>query len=350
MDQSISDQKRDETPEKECAGGTGVKVRQSDELLHTVGRHASLPEIIWPHTQPSLRSRLLDRLVLLMGRKKWWASAEVVRERARRLSERPASHRPVRLGRNVEVELSSAAGWPLYHVKPTGNSGCQHHVLFFHGGGYVHEMVGTHWRFVGHLVAQANAHCVVPIYPLVPRGIARDVVPAAGRIARQLIETAGARNVTVVGNSAGGGLSLAAAQWLREAGHPQPHALILICPGVDGTLSRCTPADAARDVMQDAPGLIEAFQMYAAGLDATHPFVSPLNGDFDGLAPMLLFNGTHDLFHRDIVALADKAARAGVPVRMHVRNGLPHNYPLLPTPEGHEARGIVARAITGSKD
>jgi acetyl esterase/lipase len=159
------------------------------------------------------------------------------------------------------------------------------------------------------------------------------------------METVGARNVTVVGNSAGGGLSLAAAQWLRDEGHPQPTALVLICPGVDGTLSQCTSADAARDVMQDVPGLIEAFRMYAGHLDVTHPFVSPLNGNFEGLAPMLIFTGTHDLFHSDIVTLANKAARAGVAVEMHVRNGLPHNYPLLPTPEGREARSIITRAV-----
>jgi hypothetical protein len=39
--------------------------------------------------------------------------------------------------------------------------------------------------------------------------------------------------------------------------------------------------------------------------------------------------------------------RAGVPVEMHVRNGLQHNYPLLPTPEGREARGIIARVVAG---
>jgi epsilon-lactone hydrolase len=62
---------------------------------------------------------------------------------------------------------------------------------------------------------------------------------------------------------------------------------------------------------------------------------------------MLIFTGTHDLYHPDIVSLANTAARAGVPVEMHVRNGLPHNYPLLPTPEGREARGIIARAVAG---
>jgi acetyl esterase/lipase len=197
------------------------------------------------------------------------------------------------------------------------------------------------------LVEETNTHCVVPTYPLAPRGTAKEVVPATGRLLHELIETVGAQNVTIVGNSAGGGLSLAAAQWLREAGYPQPNALILICHGVDGTLNRCTQAYATRDVMQDVPGMIEAFRMYAGDLDVIHPFVSPLNGNFDGLAPMLIFTGTHDLYHPDIVTLANKAARAGVPVEMHVRNGLQHNFPLLPTREGREARGIIARAVAG---
>jgi len=42
-----------------------------------------------------------------------------------------------------------------------------------------------------------------------------------------------------------------------------------------------------------------------------------------------------------------KAARTRVPVEMHVRNGLQHNYPLLPTPERREARRIIARAVAG---
>lgn len=88
--------------------------------------------------------------------------------------------------------------------------------------------------------------------------------------------------------------------------------------------------------------MIEVFRMYAGDLDVAHPFVSPLNGNFNGLAPMLIFTGTHDLYHSDIVTLAHKAAGAGVSVEMHVRNGLQHNYPLLPTPEGREARSIIA--------
>jgi epsilon-lactone hydrolase len=305
-----------------------------------------LPKVVWPDVQPSLQSRLMDHLILLTGRRKWWASTTVVQEPARRLALRPAPHRPVGLRRNLKVDLRFAEGWPVYHIEPVGSRSARHHVIFLHGGASVHEIVGSHWKFVSYLVDETNTHFVVPIYRLTPCGAAKEAVPATGRILRELIETVGAQNVTVVGNSAGGGLTLAAAQWLREAGHPQPNALILICPGVNGTLGRGTPAEAPRDVMQDAPGMIEAFRVYAGDLDVPHPF-SPLNANFDGLAPMLIFTGTHDLYHPDIVILANKAARAGVPVEIHVRNGLQHNYPLLPTPEGREARGIIARAVAG---
>jgi len=347
MDQSILGNKGNEMSRKGEPGGTSLRQPQADESVRTSGRNALLPKVVWPDVQPSLRSRLMDQLVLLSGRKKWWASAAVVQGRVRRLALRPAPHHPVRLQRNVKVDLRFAEGWPVYHVEPARPSRTRHHVIFLHGGAYIHEIVGTHWSFIGRLVDETNTHCVVPIYPLAPRGTAKEVVPATGRTLCELIETVGAQNVTVIGNSAGGGLSVAASQWLREAGHPQPNALILICPAVDGTFSQCTKADAAHDVMQDIPGAIEAFRLYAGDLDVTHSFVSPLNGNLEGLAPMLIFSGTHDICHPDIVILADKAARAGVPVEMHVRNGLPHNYPLLPTPEGHEARDIISRALTG---
>lgn len=328
-----------------CNQRTVLNARRADDHRHSDSL-TSIPNVIWPEVQPTLQSRLLDLLLPLTGRKKWWASAAVVQARVQKLALRPAPHHPVGLGRKVKVSLRFTEGWTVYDLEPVRSDGVRHHIVFLHGGAYVHEIVSSHWKFVGYLVDKTNTHCVVPIYPLAPRGTAKEVVPAVGRMLRDLIRAVGAQNVTVVGNSAGGGLSVAAAQWLRDGRHPQPKTLILICPGVDGTLKQCTQADAARDVMQDVPGMIEAFRMYAGDLDVAHPFVSPSNSDFDGLAPMLIFSGTYDLYHPDIISLANKAARAGVPVELHVRNGLQHNYPLLPTPEGREARRFIARKIT----
>jgi acetyl esterase/lipase len=179
MNDLISDKGRDEMPRKASVEGKSLKVQEADEYFRAVGRNA-LPNVVWPDAQPSLQSRLIDRLVLLTGRRKWWASAAAVQQRARRLALRPASHRPVRLRRNVKVDLRFAEGWPVYHIEPARTGSARHHVIFLHGGAYIHEIVGAHWSFIGYLVDETNTHCVVPIYPLAPRGTAKQVVLPLG--------------------------------------------------------------------------------------------------------------------------------------------------------------------------
>jgi acetyl esterase/lipase len=121
---------------------------------------------------------------------------------------------------------------------------------------------------------------------------------------------------------------------------------VLISPGVDASIDRPEHmAIAPRDPLQDIPGIIEAGRLYAGDLDVAHPFVSPLNGDFRGLAPMIIFSGTLDLLYPDSIELAAKARAAGVPVELHLRRDQPHNYAGMPTPEGRQARAIILRAV-----
>jgi acetyl esterase/lipase len=219
-------------------------------------------------------------------------------------------------------------------------------VVFVHGGGFVNEVTRAHWRFVAHLVREAGVRCIVPIYPLVPRVTAKDVVPAMGELLRRLLTDGTPDRLIVLGNSAGAGLALAAAQWLRHCGQRQPAALVLISPGVNAEVDRAEHrCIAARDPVQDIPGMIELARLWAGDLDVSHPLVSPLNGELHEIAPLLVFSGTADLLCPDSVALAAKARAAGVPVELHVRQGQPHNYVGLPTPEGRQARERIVQAL-----
>lgn len=303
-------------------------------------------ELLSDDAGPSWQSRCINGLLRLLPIKKRTASAAVVQEHVRRLALRPASYEPTGLGRGVEVTSKNVAGWPVYYTAPSTNLDVGNYVLFLHGGGYIKEIVRAHWRFIGYLTREARVRCVVPIYPLAPRATAKDVVPAMGDLLRKLLEDAGPAKVTVVGNSAGAGLGLAAAQWLRDTGYRQPNGLVLISPELDASLSRPEQmAIADRDPVQDIPGIREAGRLYAGDLDVAHPYVSPLNGDFRGLAPMIVFSGTLDLLHPDSIALAAKARAAGVPVELHLRKGQPHNYAAMPTPEGRQARELILRAV-----
>lgn len=305
------------------------------------------PGFVPDESAPSWQSRCLNRVLQLLQVKQKLASAEAVRAHVRRLARRPASHRPTGLGEGVDVTMqTSALGWPVYVVTPSQGCTGDDVVVFLHGGGYINEIVRAHWRFVAHLVREARIRCVVPIFPLAPRATAIDLVPGTGELLRALLDDVGAARLTLMGNSAGAGLALAAAQWLRNSGYRQPHRLVLVSPALDATFSRPEQVTiATRDPMLAIPGLVEAGLLYAGDLEVAHPYVSPLNGDFRDLAPILAFAGTRDLLYPDSIELASKARAAGVPIELHLKRDQPHNYPALPTPEGRQAREIIVRAL-----
>ena len=242
--------------------------------------------------------------------------------------------------------MLTPASAAILFVAPAAALSAAHHVVFLHGGGYFEEIARPHWRFVGRLAREVPARCVVPIFPRVPHTCAHELVPAMGRFIGGFIGKVGPECVTIVGNSSGAGLGLAAAQWLRDHGLPQPRALVLVSPWLDVAINGADQAEIAlRDPLQAIPGLIEAGRLYAGTLDITHPYVSPLNGDLRGLAPMTVFTGTRDLLHPNSHRLARAAQRDGVDVALHCAQDLPHNYALLPTPEGAEAREIIVRVV-----
>jgi acetyl esterase/lipase len=304
-------------------------------------------ELLLNDAPPSWQSRCITGFLRILPIKQKLSSAAAVQEQVRRLALHPASYKPTGVGNGVEVTLKEVEGWPVYYTTPSEYPDTGDYVVFLHGGGYINEIVRAHWRFIGFLTRNARVRCIVPIYPLAPGATAKDVVPAMGKLLRQHLLEAGHVKTTIIGNSAGAGLALAAAQWLRDMRYEQPNGLVLISPGLDASISRPEQvAIAADDPIQDIPGVREVGRLYAGELGVTHPFVSPLRGNFQGLAPMLVFSGTYDLHFPDSIDLAKKARTAGVPVELHLRKDQPHNYAAMPTPEGREARAIILRFIT----
>jgi epsilon-lactone hydrolase len=319
----------------------------AQESAMSTGEISAPPDELFSNEPgPSWQSRCLNALFGLLPIKKQTASAAVVREHVHRLAQKPASHAPTGVGRGVQVTLKNVLGWPAYYMSPTACAEADSHVVFLHGGGYVNEIVRAHWRFVAQLTRDAGVRCIVPIYPLAPRATAKVTVPGTGQLLRRFLDEAGSAKVALVGNSAGAGLALAVAQWLRDSGCRQPDRLVLISPGLDFSISRPEQrVIAVHDPINDIPGTVEMGRLYAGELDVAHPYVSPLYGDLRGLAPMLVFSGTRDLLYPDSVDLAARARAAGVPVELHLRQGQPHNYAALPTPEGRAARSIILRAL-----
>ncbi|MFC9294856.1 alpha/beta hydrolase fold domain-containing protein [Streptomyces sp. NPDC057011] len=300
---------------------------------------------------PSLRSRALSAALIAAGRRRRFGSAEAVRTRVAQSARRPASHLPPRsLGRVAEIARTFVGAWPVYDVSPLGSEPtCQ--VLYVHGGGYIGELVRPHWAMIRTLVTQAGARVVVPAYILAPRGTADRTVPVAADLLSGLIEGGGAGGTVLIGDSAGAGLALAAAQRLRDRTGAQPSRIVLISPWLDVTMSHPDQAGIeAADPLLARPGLREAGRLYAGTLAADDPRVSPLHGSFGGLAPLTVFTGTRDVLSTDSRELLRRARAEGTEVEFHEEAGLPHAYPLLPVPEGRAARERIVELVRAAAE
>ncbi len=297
---------------------------------------------------PDIRPAIVHAGVrILMGRTKL-RTAEDTRRDVHATSLRPASFNPPPspLLPGVRLSADRTRGFPVFTIEPdSGRYGKT--VIDFHGGAYVREIVSFHWLFARTITVAASVRLLLPIYPLAPHRTAARTVADAADIVESAISTQGAGNVAVVGDSAGGGIALAAAQELKRRGAPQPSRLILLSPWLDVTMS--DPAQATiekRDILLARGGLKEAGRLYAGDLEVTDWRASPLFGDLTGLAPMSVYTGTHDILVTDSRALTQRARDAGATVDYTEEIGMQHDYALFPLiRQAHTAREDIARIL-----
>jgi acetyl esterase/lipase len=68
---------------------------------------------------------------------------------------------------------------------------------------------------------------------------------------------------------------------------------------------------------------------YGKGYKAKDPRVSPVHADLTGLPPILIQTGGYELFLDENLALARKAAEAGVDITLTVYPAMSHDFALL---------------------
>ena len=222
----------------------------------------------------------------------------------------------------------------------------RHHILYLHGGAYVFDLLDVHWRAVEALVARTGATVTIPLYPLAPRHDARDALGMVHPLYLALAGRYGAENITIAGDSAGGGMTLALAQQIRDAGQARPAGLVMFSPWLD--IAADHPRLIAlerRDPMLAAPGAQMAGRWYARDLSLQDPRVSPLYGTLSGLPPMLLFTGTRDMLNADAHRLREKAEGEGADLLFREYDGLFHVWICLPVPEAGQALDEAAAFI-----
>jgi acetyl esterase/lipase/acyl-coenzyme A synthetase/AMP-(fatty) acid ligase len=208
------------------------------------------------------------------------------------------------------------AGGPAGEWVVVQSSPAQTVVVYFHGGGYSLGSSRSHRHLAASIGRAANAAVLSVDYRRAPEFAFPAAVEDAAAAARWLIER-GDAPVVLAGDSAGGGLVVAAMLALRDGGHPLPTAGVCLSPWVDLT---CTAAAhkalAERDPLLSSSELKQMARSYLRDADPRHPLASPVFAKLAGLPPLLIQVGTEEILLDDARSLASAARREEVEVTL----------------------------------
>ena len=160
----------------------------------------------------------------------------------------------------------------------------------------------------------------------------------------------GARDVILVGDSAGGNLALALSHRLKKAGRLLPRGIVLLSPWTDMTSSgRSHRTKEGIDPVLHAAYLQEMTENYLGkNYDEAllhDPMVSPLFGDFEGFPPTYIQVGDQEVLQSDSVLLYKRMNQAGVNVTLDVFKDMWHVFQMSPFKTAAEAMDKNAEFI-----
>ncbi len=240
----------------------------------------------------------------------------------------------------VKVEQGKLANLNCEWITGPGSSP-KATLLHLHGGGYVMGSCNSHRALTARAAIAGRTRAVLPEYRLAPEhpfpAAVNDAVAAYRALLDQGISP---RDISILGDSAGGGLTLSLLLSLRDAKIELPAAAVLLSPWTDMTFSgESMKTRAEVDPWLKAELMVGVREAYLQGHDPKNPGASPLLGDLSGLPPLLIQVGDQEVLLSDSTRLFSRAKEAGVEAELEVGEELWHVFQLFAPglPEANEA-------------
>ena len=220
---------------------------------------------------------------------------------------------------DVKVEPVDAGGVKAEWTS-TANANSQRVILYVHGGGYVIGSLDSHRHAVSEMGRAAGTRMLALDYRLAPEhpfpAPVEDSLAAYRFLLAQGFQP---EHIAIAGDSAGGGLVIAALVAIRDAGLPQPSCGWAISPWVDmEAIGDSMTTKAAEDPTVQKEGIAFMAGSYLNGADPRHPLAAPIYADLKGIAPLLIQVGAAETLYDDSIRLAREAGAAHVPVTLEI--------------------------------
>lgn len=231
-------------------------------------------------------------------------------------------------------------------LSPHGFNG---YILHFHGGGRTAPL-NNFYRKVACRLARVTGCAVVSVnYPtgLYTYPIMHDYCYAASVA---FAERFPMDKTVFFGDSYGANLALSCMLRARDNGVPLPAACVCVSPFADMSASGDSYlANCRRDPIygltafqskRQAPRL-RRISAYCGDADLKGSYLSPCFGDYSYFPPLLVQTGGAETFASDAVFIASAAAKTGVPCRLHIFDGMWHDFQYI-FPRLKESRAAYA--------
>ena len=227
-------------------------------------------------------------------------------------------------------------------------------VLYVHGGGYVIGSLDSHRHLASEIARDIGGRTLALHYRLAPEhpfpAPIEDTLAGYRYLLAQGLKP---QNIAIAGDSAGGGLVVAALVAIRDAGLPQPSCGWCISPWVDmeGIGGSMTSLAGVDPMVQKEP-LLDMARMYLGGANPRSPLAAPLYANLRGIAPLLIQVGAAETLLDDATRLASVAGAADVPVTLEVWPEMIHVWHLFHPrlSAGRRAVGVGARYVRNAMD
>lgn len=241
---------------------------------------------------------------------------------------------------NVRNKLEKDCTCDGFDVYSISNGDYDKIVYYIHGGAWVFDILKEHVEFCDDLCERLNAKVYMPVYPLAPKYSYKETYKMIMDFYDELLKQG--KPIYVMGDSAGGTLTVGLVQRLIAEGKKLPEKIVPLSPAADLSFSNPEAKEVeARDPMLALYGVTDMAKMWANGTDLKDPALTPISGNLNGFPPTLLFISTDDILCPDDLILYDMLEKSGCDITLVIGQGLWHVFSICDTPEREKSLNII---------
>lgn len=209
-------------------------------------------------------------------------------------------------------------------------------LLYLHGGGYASGDMSYTKGVSTTLAIETGIRVFAPAYRLAPEYPFPSALDDSFEAYHYLLSKGYSPDrITLLGESAGGGLCYSLLLRLREEGEQMPAGVIAISPWTDLTAKgESYKTNEDKDPSISLKLLNFYADMYAK--DKSNPLVSPLYAELNGMPPSRIFVGGDEIMLDDAVSLHDRLKKFGCQSHLTVKEERWHAYILYALAEDRD--------------